>query len=60
MILQNHILPRIDPMKQILTSLCLTVALLLGSVGVSWSDAELKITEITDKDELRKIDEELD
>jgi len=25
-------------MKQILTSLCLTVALLLGSAGVSWSD----------------------
>ena len=25
-------------MKQILTSLCLTIAVLLGSMGVSWSD----------------------
>ena len=25
-------------MKQILTSLCLTIAVLLGSAGVSWSD----------------------
>ena len=46
-------------MKQILISFCLTFAVLLGSAGVSWSGAELKITEITDKDALRKIEKKI-